>query len=167
MGDVRGALKLIVDEGEVIVPDEESAANLRSKHPNGEAINEELSNPKVTIDFTDEQLRSAIDGIATGCAPGPDGLHLAHIKQMTSSKTANSKDKTFNELKRFIAACLTGQIPATVRKTFVGANLIALKKGRRSEAHSDWTGAFATSVRIGVHCHSRKSNSYLPRSNSE
>ena len=127
-GDVRGAMRLVVNEGKVIEPDDKSAEALRKKHPIGAIIDEDPSTEDVSIEPTDEQIRAAIEGMSTGGAPGPDGLRPSHLKQMTRSKAGLSKDKLFSEIKRFSIICIKGLIPRTARSSFFGANLIALKK---------------------------------------
>ena len=125
---MRGATPILINDRKVIAPDFESATVLRQKHLKGDTIDDEPSNSNASIDPTDKQIRDAIDCMAIKGAPNPDGRRPAHIKQMTSVRAADSKDKAFIELKRFITVCSSGQIPRAIRASIFGANLIALRK---------------------------------------
>ena len=127
-GDTRGAVRLVINEGRIIEPDITSAAALKANHPAGDG--EPLNNLESTapIEFTEQQLRTAIEGMQTGGAPGPDGLRPVHVKQMTGPKAADARETVMAERSKFIKLCLSGLVPPNIRHLFFGANLLAFKK---------------------------------------
>lgn len=44
------------------------------------------------MEFTEQHLRTAIEGMQTRGAPGPDGLRPSQLKQITRLKFADAKN---------------------------------------------------------------------------
>lgn len=104
-----------------------------------------------TLKINDGHLKEAIDGMSTAGTPGPDGLRPSHIKQMTGALAINTRDRTFNELKRFVYVCMKGSIPLSVEPLFFGATFGSKKKGRRDPANCSRTSNTSASHACGMH----------------
>ena len=125
-GDVTGAVRILVNDGKLVEPNEATAQERRNKHPDGALPPRE--HPGNYLRFTDRELEQALKGLQTAGAPGPDGLRPCHIKQFCGLSAGDAGNATFRFLSEFINLCLSGNIPSSVRPLFFGASLCALRK---------------------------------------
>lgn len=76
-GDIRGAVRLVINEGRIIEPDDASAAVLTFKHPAGDSVTLNDNNRLDAIEFTEKQLRAAIK--ECNQAENPDPTASDHL----------------------------------------------------------------------------------------
>ena len=125
-GDVRGAVRVFVNEGRIIEASVESAAIMESKHPLGESVVANSTEEPLTA--TKEEIVRAITTMPAGGAPGIDGLRPSHLKQLVGPSAGDARDRASGALEDFVAVCLSGDIPPNIRPYFFGAALCALRK---------------------------------------
>ena len=127
-GDVRGAARVLANDGTVVAPDDDVVEVLRAKHPAGPdppPSSRELPPP---LRLTAEQVMEAVSRTPAGGAGGPDGLRPAHLKQMLGPRAGAEREDLRSALVRFANACLAGEVPVEVRPLFFGAGLVAFRK---------------------------------------
>jgi len=91
VGDIRGASRIVVNDGKLVEPDQASLEKLSAKHPTDidpPAADYELSPP---LALTLEQLTTALSRTPAGGAPGPDGLRPVLLKQLTGPRAGPAR----------------------------------------------------------------------------
>lgn len=127
-GDIQGAVRILANDGKMVEPNEQATTELRAKHPEGSKELKFTHQTGPPIQFTDKQLKEALEGLPVAGAPGPDGLRPSHLKQLCGGSAGVAQEKTISALRNFSNVCLSGNIPSAVRPLFFGASLCALRK---------------------------------------
>ena len=126
-GDIRGAVRIFINDGRITEANDESTAIMSSKHPVGKpvALNPHNSPP---LAASKEYITRAITTMPAGGAPGPDGLRPSHLKQLVGPNAGESRTSAIQALENFISVCLAGNIPLNIRPLLFGVSFCALSK---------------------------------------
>ena len=128
-GQVKNAMKLIINDGKLLAPNVETLAALKDKHPptSSKAL-PKLPDHIQTIAFDRESIELAIRSMNTASAAGPDGLRPSHLKQLVGRDSGAERDQLLNSIQAFATACASGDVPVSITSYFFGATLCALRK---------------------------------------
>jgi len=124
VGDIRGASRIVVNDGKIVQPDQTTYEALLVKHPAGAsppAANGESPQPFM---LTLDQLTTAL----TRTPAGPDGLRPIALKQLTGPRAGPARQPLLLALLNFCNLALAGSVPPAIQYLFFGANLIAFRK---------------------------------------
>jgi hypothetical protein len=127
-GDIRGATRVLSNDGRLAAPDAATADLLRTKHPAGPDLQPPDHELPAALSLIRESLINAITRTPSAGAPGPDGLRPGHLKQLTGPLAGAAQEDLLAALQDFCNLCLAGLVPLSVRPLFFGAGLIALRK---------------------------------------
>ena len=113
-------------------PTEYVVAMLRLKHPPAPENEAMPPQPSATdpspLTVTKEQVRQAILSMPTGSAGGMDGIRPIHLRQLTSTDTAEAGQRLLTSLTALTNLVLAGQVPARSRDALYCASLCAFRK---------------------------------------
>ena len=127
-GDIRGAVRILANDGKLVEPNEQATIELKAKHPEGPRELKFTHQTGAPLQFTDKQLKEALEGLPAAGAPGPDGLRPSHLKQLCGASAGAAQERTIVALRNFSNVCFSGNIPFAIRPLFFSANLCALRK---------------------------------------
>ena len=127
-GDVRGAARVIANDGKLVEPDEDSWDKLKQKHPTGSNPTAPQQEPSAPLQLTLEQLLGGVKRMSAAGAPGADGLRAGHLKQLVGWHAGAARDRLQSALLDFANLCLAGAVPTAVRPLMFGARLVAFRK---------------------------------------
>ena len=135
-GDPKGAVRILLNDGRIVQPDEKTLIQLGSKHltePDPKPATTDLAKP---MRLTSEQLREAIYSTRNGGAPEPDGLRPCHLKQICGPSARGEQENIMTCLLAFCNVCIGGKVPPGACSLFWCRPRGIPKKGRRIEADS-------------------------------
>lgn len=130
-GDLRGAVRLLVSEGSIAQPGEDTLSSLRNKHP---APSRQLCfppPPDLDVDpmtFKAEDVVRALNTFHNGSSSGLDGIRPQHLKELSSSSAGNNGLRLIESLTRLINFLYSGRLNSEVCPFLYGASLCALTK---------------------------------------
>jgi hypothetical protein len=134
-GDVRGAVRLAVNDDSLAPYSDLTVKALHKLHPprSAPSINLQLLPepdvaPAQVLFLCHSDITEAIKSFPAGSARGLDGLRPQHLKDMTSPYTGIIGQKLLSILVQFSNLCLAGRVPGKVRPVLYGASLCALAK---------------------------------------
>ena len=119
---MRGASRLVANNGKVAEPDEETLAALRGKHPEG------TDPPPSTKEMPPLEVSEAIARTPAGGAAGTDGLRPEHLKLFAGPRTRAVREEFVAAQAVFCHLCADRAVPECVRPLFFGAELVAFQK---------------------------------------
>jgi len=128
VGDVRGASRVVANDGKFVDPDQDAFDVLKAKHPVGEDPPPPEGALPPPLALTLEQLLDAVSRTPAGGAPGPEGLRPVHLKQLVGPRAGAAREALQSALLDFCNICLAGAVPQPIRPLLFGAGLIALRK---------------------------------------
>lgn len=127
-GDIRGAIRCLSSDENLVRPSQSVHQSLLLKHPPCPTDTRPppmTTVPPMMVDADD--VMRAIRSFAPGSAGGRDGLRPQHIKDMTDGRTGGA-GALCASLADFANLVLAGGVPAAVRPVFFGASLLAFSK---------------------------------------
>ena len=127
-GDPKGAVRILLNDGRIVQPDEQTLIQLRSKHPTEPDPDPATTDLATPMRLTSEQLREAIHSTPHGGAPGPDGLRPCHLKQICGPSAGGEQENIMTWLLAFCNVCIAGKVPPGACSLFFGAGLVAFRK---------------------------------------
>ena len=134
-GDIKGAMRSVVDNSPNITPSEEILEVLKLKHPERKKAEETpVWNDSPALEATKAAVLKALHLMPGGSSHGPDQLRPSHLKQMCSPLAAGSEESLAKALTEFTNICLDGKVPRETRPHFFGCRLLAFAKQRRRRA---------------------------------
>jgi len=156
VGDVRGASRIVVNDGKIVEPDHASYEVLLTNHAVSTNSQTVCAEPSPPLSLTLEQLSTALTRTPAGGAPGPDGLRPLALKQLTGPRAGPAREALLLALLNFSNLVLAGSVPPAIRHLFFGANLIAFRKkdGGLRPSPSAWHSADSSR---GLHVRPRSS----------
>ena len=127
--NIRGAIQVLSSSSSVSMPDADSLAIMRSKHP---AAPEDQAFPpppsRQVYSFGPLDIQEALKSFPNGSGGGPDGLRPQHLKDATSLSAGDAAGELLQSLAALINQIGHEGVHETVRPTFFGARLIGLTK---------------------------------------
>ena len=135
LADIQGAVRILTSNDSILPPTQDTINLLKEKHPQKHT---DSSDPPIPNDDCNtnshfqtnrEKLLKAIHSFPMRVAGGPDGLSPQHLKEMCGESLGEPASKLVDTLVNFMNIIIfPGKVPAFVKSTFYGANLIALSK---------------------------------------
>src|SRR6218665_780341 len=129
-GNIRAAIRILCDGGNLAIPDGDNLALLKEKHPanaDPDALTR-LPDPSVigAWQVSVDEVLEAVRTFPNGSAGGPDGFRPVHLLELVGS--GEEARPLAEALTDFTNLLLRGECPPSVRPTLFGGNLIALNK---------------------------------------
>ena len=130
--DIKGAVRIISSEDRILPFDDDTLAELRSKHPaphpNSRVPVHPDSIAEAALQLTESQVLKSIQSFPGGSAGGCDLLLPQHLKDLTSKKTGESGIRLLGCITSLCNKMLRGGIPDDILPFLYGASMIAFSK---------------------------------------
>ena len=132
-GDVRGAIRILSSDDNVLPNTEDTVNKLAQKHPprppNTDMPAFDPTEHAITALQCDEaQVRRAISSFAPGSASGPDLLEPQHLKDLTAKSCGEPGSRLLEAITKLCNLMLNGKVPIEVTPFLYGSSLFALSK---------------------------------------
>src|SRR6218665_3412579 len=129
-GNIRAAILILCDGGNLAIPDGDNLALLKEKHPANDDPVALMRLPVPSVigawQMSVDEVLEAVRTFPNGTAGGPDGFRLVHLLELVGS--GEEARPLAEALTDFTNLLLRGECPPSVRPTLFGGNLIALNK---------------------------------------
>ena len=130
-GNFKGAIRLICSEDKIADYSEDTFKILQQKHPKPHPDSDIpglFGEVEHIGEIPEPVVRYAIRSFPCWSAGGPDGLRPQHIKDMIGFTSGESGVNLLQSLSSFVGFVLCGEVLASVRPCFFGANSVAFNK---------------------------------------
>jgi hypothetical protein len=130
--DIKGAVRLLSSDDQILPFDDDTLTKLRSKHPDPHPDSCSPDPPDMSGDaalqLTESQVLKAIQSFPGGSAGGCDLLAPQYLKDLTSKKSGESGIRLLSSITILCNKMLRGDIPDNILPFLYGASLIAFSK---------------------------------------